>query len=87
MHRKHVVEENTTCSVCHDPHGISATQGNSINNSHLINFDISIVEPDPNTGMLKFEDGGSNTGTCYLSCHGATHSPCVYGSSAGCSPP
>jgi predicted CXXCH cytochrome family protein len=87
LHRKHVVEENTTCSVCHDPHGISATQGNSTNNSHLINFDISIVEPDPNTGMLKFEDGGSNSGKCYLSCHGALHSPCEYGSSVGCSPP
>jgi predicted CXXCH cytochrome family protein len=82
IHRKHVVEENTTCSACHDPHGISATQGNSTNNSHLINFDISIVEPvpagDPNAGMLMFEDLGSNRGRCYLACHGTVHSPADY---------
>jgi hypothetical protein len=78
MHNKHVVEENATCSVCHDPHGISATQGNPTNNSHLINFDISIVDPDPNTRMLMFEDMGSNRGQCYLSCHGTVHSPAEY---------
>jgi len=78
LHNKHVVEESATCSVCHDPHGISATQGNATNNSHLINFDISIVAPDPTTGMLLFEDLGSNRGRCYLSCHGAVHSPAEY---------
>ncbi|MBW2541015.1 MAG: hypothetical protein JRF15_02910 [Deltaproteobacteria bacterium] len=78
IHNKHVVEEDTTCSVCHDPHGISATQGNATNNSHLINFDISIVDRDPNTGMLMFEDMGSNHGQCYLSCHGTVHSPAEY---------
>ena len=82
MHNRHVVEENATCSVCHDPHGISATQGNSTNNSHLINFDISIVGPvpaGPNAGELKFEDEGSNRGRCYLACHEAVHSPAEYG--------
>jgi predicted CXXCH cytochrome family protein len=78
MHKTHVVEENTTCSACHDPHGISATQGNRTNNSHLINFDISIVERDPNTGRLEFEDLGSNRGRCYLACHGTVHSPAEY---------
>jgi predicted CXXCH cytochrome family protein len=78
MHNKHVVEENATCSVCHDPHGISATQGNSTNNSHLINFDTSIVDPEPDTRMLKFEDLGSNHGRCYLACHGTVHSPAEY---------
>jgi uncharacterized CHY-type Zn-finger protein len=92
IHKTHVVEQNATCSVCHDPHGISGTQGNSTNNSHLINFDISIVQPDPNTGMLKFEDLGSNSGKCYLSCHddGAgrgVHSPRQYCPSGSCSPP
>ncbi|MFQ5700933.1 MAG: hypothetical protein ACE5HU_03725, partial [Acidobacteriota bacterium] len=34
-HKKHVDREGVSCIVCHDPHGISATQGNSTNNSHL----------------------------------------------------
>jgi predicted CXXCH cytochrome family protein len=78
MHKTHVVDENVTCSTCHDPHGISATQGNSTNNSHLINFDISIVQPDPTTGLLMFEDLGSNQGLCYVACHGTVHSPAKY---------
>jgi hypothetical protein len=82
-HKTHVVDENVTCSTCHDPHGISATQGNATNNSHLINFDISIVEPVPegygsNTGKLMFEDQGANSGRCYLACHGTVHSPADY---------
>jgi predicted CXXCH cytochrome family protein len=76
-HRTHVVDYSVSCSVCHDPHGISATQGNRINNSHLINFDISIVDPDPITGQLMYEDQGGNQGRCFLSCHGAFHSPDV----------
>jgi len=96
VHETHVKEQDATCSVCHDPHGISATQGNSTNNSHLINFDISIVEPvppnpndpnDQNVGKLMFEDGGFNSGTCYLSCHGTVHSPCEYGPLSSCPQP
>jgi hypothetical protein len=73
-HNKHIGEENTPCSVCHDPHGISNTQGNSFNNSHLINFDLEIVRPD-NRGRLQFEDRGRFAGQCYLNCHGKEHSP------------
>jgi hypothetical protein len=69
----------TTCSVCHDPHGISETQGNFINNTHLINFDVSIVEALDSTEQLMFKDEGDNRGRCYLECHGASHN-------AGCYP-
>jgi hypothetical protein len=31
-----------------------------------------------NTGKLMFEDQGSNTGRCYLACHGTVHSPAEY---------
>jgi len=76
-HSKHIVDKNTPCSACHDPHGISATQGNSLNNSHLINFDITIVGPN-DQGILKFEDLGTFTGQCFLKCHGDNHNPRVY---------
>ncbi|RMF61696.1 MAG: hypothetical protein D6748_01000 [Calditrichaeota bacterium] len=78
VHKKHVVSEDVPCNACHDPHGISISQGNSTNNSHLINFDISLVSPDPNTGKLEFQDQGNFKGRCYLECHGEKHSPKSY---------
>jgi hypothetical protein len=71
-HDKHIRGEDTPCNACHDPHGISASQGNTTNNSHLINFDTSIVSPRGN-GELRFEDQGQFAGTCYLVCHGEDH--------------
>ncbi len=78
IHNKHIVREDTPCNVCHDPHGISSSQGNSTNNSHLINFDISVVSPDGRTGRLEFIDKGNFSGECYLRCHGENHSPKRY---------
>jgi predicted CXXCH cytochrome family protein len=77
-HKKHIVDEKTPCSVCHDPHGISYSQGNSTNNTHLINFDRTVVFPDVITGRLEFEDLGTFRGRCYLECHGENHSPEEY---------
>ncbi|MEW8053502.1 MAG: hypothetical protein AB2809_24380, partial [Candidatus Thiodiazotropha sp.] len=77
LHNKHIVEENTPCNVCHDPHGISGSQGNFLNNSKLINFDLSAVSADAN-GNLRFESNGNFTGTCYLNCHGEEHAPLSY---------
>ena len=71
-HDKHVRGEDTPCNACHDPHGVSATQGNPTNNSNLINFDTSIVSPRGN-GDLRFVDQGDFSGTCYLDCHGFDH--------------
>jgi len=76
-HDKHL-NEQTPCSACHDPHGISNAQGNIRNNSHLINFDISIVNADTETGRLEFEDEGTFRGRCFLTCHGVKHSPESY---------
>ena len=73
-HRRHVDNDNTSCVVCHDAHGISATQGNVTNNAHLINFDTSIVLPN-NDGILRFEDRGTFQGACYLRCHNKNHDP------------
>ena len=77
-HKKHL-EKEIPCSACHDAHGISSAQGTSNNNTHLINFDISIVRSDPITGLLKYEDGpGVFRGQCYLECHSKEHSPLSY---------
>lgn len=78
FHLKHVGPDvNAPCNSCHDPHGISATQGNSINNSHLINFRSSVVAPSSG-GQLKYEDTGTRAGRCYLTCHGKDHNPKTY---------
>lgn len=71
-HEEHIRDERTPCNACHDPHGISHTQGNSTNNAHLINFDRSIVFP-ANNGMLAYESTGVFSGRCYLRCHGQNH--------------
>ena len=71
-HDKHIRGADTPCNVCHDPHGISSTQGNATNNSHLINFDISVVSPNQN-GLLRFVDNGDRAGSCDLLCHGEDH--------------
>jgi len=76
-HDVHVRGDDIPCSSCHDAHGISSSQGNIINNSHLINFDLSIVSPD-NMGRLRFEDQGTFKGRCYLNCHGKKHEPRSY---------
>ncbi|MCG3125017.1 MAG: hypothetical protein GIKADHBN_03533 [Phycisphaerales bacterium] len=77
-HRKHIVKERTPCAACHDAHGIPSGQGNSVNNSNLINFATGIVLPDPRTGRLEFRDTGMFRGECFLSCHGKDHSPLKY---------
>jgi predicted CXXCH cytochrome family protein len=76
-HRLHIEQEGASCLVCHDPHGVSATQGSATGSSHLINFDTGVVLPN-GRGELRFEDLGDRTGACYLTCHGRTHDPETY---------
>jgi predicted CXXCH cytochrome family protein len=76
-HSEHL-EEGIPCSACHDAHGIAASQGSKTNNSHLINFDVAIVRPDPVTGRQEFDALSPFHGQCYLSCHGKNHSPKEY---------
>ncbi len=76
-HRLHVVDQRTPCNVCHDPHGVSAEQGNTLNNTSLINFDIATVQPN-SSGQLRYESTGRFSGSCYLSCHGSDHAPINY---------
>lgn len=82
LHNRHIARGNSPCSACHDAHGISRRQGNSRNNSNLINFDRSIVQPVPGAlgpGII-FEDTGIRRGSCTLQCHGVVHVAFTYGS-------
>ena len=77
-HNKHIAGERTPCNVCHDPHGVSSTQGNTVNNSKLINFDTSVVRAVSINQPIRFESTGQNRGRCYLVCHGKSHNPESY---------
>lgn len=74
-HHRHIIGEPTSCSTCHDPHGIHG--GNATNNYNLVNFDVSIVGPNRN-GELRFVRTGTFQGECYLNCHGTSHNPKSY---------
>lgn len=75
-HKRHVVDQKTPCSVCHDSHGIASGQGNAINNAHLMNFDTTVVQPF--NGKLEYRSMGPLHGTCTLSCHGKDHDNTAY---------
>lgn len=75
LHRKHIVEESTPCSACHDSHGVSATQSTLADGTHLINFDRRIVRASQTAGTgPSFTDRGSLRGSCTLRCHNEDHS-------------
>lgn len=69
-HSRHIVDQRTPCSACHDSHGISSAQGTANRNAHLINFDISIVQPDPVSHKIEYNAASS---TCTLMCHNHDH--------------
>ncbi|MFI5150487.1 MAG: cytochrome c3 family protein [Bacteroidia bacterium] len=62
----------TSCNNCHDPHGISASQGNTMNNRYLINFNITESSNNSN-GVLNWTYASPGHGNCNLSCHGHDH--------------
>ena len=65
------------CNNCHDPHGISSTQGTTLNNSRLINFQTGVVTAVSGQA-IRWERVGTTGGRCYLVCHGKTHNPFSY---------
>ena len=66
-HPKHT--QKVSCNVCHDPHGSTKT--------NLINFRTDIILP-ARSGRLEYNDLGTRTGECYLTCHGSNHDPKNY---------
>jgi predicted CXXCH cytochrome family protein len=73
LHKRHIQEEDTPCSACHDSHGIASAQGSATHNFALINFDTSIVFPDDIDHRIDYTHATSGHGTCTLKCHGEEH--------------
>jgi predicted CXXCH cytochrome family protein len=67
-HQKHIVDDITACTTCHDSHG--STQPS------LINFNTAYVQPY--NGVLQFNSTGGNHGNCTLTCHGKDHVNTAY---------
>jgi predicted CXXCH cytochrome family protein len=63
-HKEHIVDRQTSCNTCHDPHGST--------NTNLINFNTAVVRPN-DKGVLSFNDMGDRRGECSLTCHGEDH--------------
>jgi predicted CXXCH cytochrome family protein len=59
------------CKACHDPHGVSATQGNATYNSRLINLSTTDNSPVGNPPRLYIDTVARR---CYMNCHGEGHS-------------
>lgn len=72
-HRRHIVDEKTACTTCHDSHGVSGSPA-------LINFNKEYVSAG--SAGLVFQHTGRFQGSCSLTCHGTTHTEQTYGSPA-----
>ncbi|HXE41981.1 MAG TPA: cytochrome c3 family protein [Candidatus Baltobacteraceae bacterium] len=71
FHSKHVVDDQTACTTCHDSHGVA-------NAPHLINFNTTFVTPSLLNGQLQYNSTGFLHGNCSLTCHGKDHNATPY---------
>ena len=55
--------ETIGCNACHDPHGYEG--GNLSENGYLINFDQSVIQPNPINGLMIDLDAKK----CFMTCH------------------
>lgn len=63
-----------TCATCHDPHGVPSNPGDGTgSHSHLVNFDLRVVQPVAGATVPVFRDDGTFSGSCTLVCHGVEH--------------
>jgi len=66
-HSKHIVDDKTACTTCHDSHGVATNQ-------RLINFNVNYVSP-VGANPIQYIPGGLNGPTCILKCHDYDHQP------------
>ena len=69
-HSRHIVDQKTACTTCHDSHGVSGS-------TQLMNFNTEYVSAG--SGPVTFQHTGRFQGSCSLRCHGTTHVNQVYG--------
>jgi predicted CXXCH cytochrome family protein len=69
-HRFHIMDSQTSCTTCHDSHGVEQQ-------ARLINFNRDYVTPSSN-GRLEYVSTGPGAGTCSLTCHGKDHTGTPY---------
>lgn len=71
-HSLHIANQQTSCTTCHDSHGVTGK-------THLINFNTTYVTKsiERNSGPT-FTDTGGGHGSCTLTCHGQDHNPKTY---------
>jgi predicted CXXCH cytochrome family protein len=69
-HMEHI-DEDLACASCHSGHGVGASQSGLGDRTHLINFNLDVVEPY--NDEIWFQDDGQFHGTCNLRCHGKDH--------------
>jgi hypothetical protein len=78
-HSVHVIGAGASCSTCHAGHGIQqqvTTNGNT--NNRLLDPDTKIVGSVPSGIYAGWLVMNTNTRTCYLQCHGTTHTGSTY---------
>ncbi len=78
-HQRHVVQGRVSCSVCHDAHGVPADRDDPARHQFLMNFDLSIVQPEIKSGRIDYISLGPRSGYCNLNCHGENHERRGYG--------
>lgn len=78
-HSRHVIGAGASCSTCHSSHGVQQqmpTNGNT--NNRLLDADLKIVGPVPSGEYAGWLVMDTNRRTCYLQCHGSTHTGRTY---------
>jgi len=72
-HRLHVVDEQTSCTTCHDSHGVASAPA-------LINFNTAYVSAF--SSRIEFNRSSPFSGNCTLTCHSHDHDASAYGAGA-----
>ncbi len=68
QHKLHVWDEGFSCSVCHNPHGMTATSANPTG-VRMVDFDLNVVGKN-GTADISYNEGAN---TCTLTCHNQAH--------------